>query len=199
MTLFKWQIMLRVLSLLVLPSAGLSQSHVAVKSNLLYGGLTLTPNAGVEIALGDRSTLDLWAGYNPWNRKGNKENNKKMVHWIIQPEYRHWLCERFNGHFFGVHAIYAYYNIGERRIPLLLENQSKEYRYQGHMYGAGLAYGHQWMLGQRWNLECTVGAGYLLMEYDKYKCRRCSDKMGRFRRSYVGPTKLGVTLIFLIR
>ena len=78
---------------------------VAVKTNLLYGAGTLTPNLGVEFGLGKRTTLDISGGYNPWNRQGTATDNKKWVHNIVQPEFRYWLCQRFNGHFFGVHGI----------------------------------------------------------------------------------------------
>ena len=78
----------------------------AVKSNLLYDA-TATINLGVEAALGPRVTLDISGNYNPW-----EFGDARWKHWLIQPEVRYWLCERFNGHFFGLHAHYAEYNAG---------------------------------------------------------------------------------------
>ena len=46
---------------------------VAMKTNLLYWGTT-TPNAGLEIALAERWTIELEGGYNPWTL--NKENTQ---------------------------------------------------------------------------------------------------------------------------
>lgn len=69
---------------------------IAVKTNLLYWA-TSTPNIGFEFGLGKRTTLDLVGGYNPWTL--NKDDNKKIKHWMVMPEFRYWLCERFNGHF----------------------------------------------------------------------------------------------------
>ena len=66
----------------------------AVKSNLLYDA-TATINLGVEAALGPRVTLDISGNYNPW-----EFGDARWKHWLIQPEVRYWLCERFNGHFF---------------------------------------------------------------------------------------------------
>ena len=74
---------------------------IAVKTNLLYWA-TSTPNIGFEFGLGKRTTLDLVGGYNPWTL--NKDDNKKIKHWMVMPEFRYWLCERFNGHFFGIHT-----------------------------------------------------------------------------------------------
>ena len=81
---------------------------IAVKTNLLYWA-TSTPNIGFEFGLGKRTTLDLVGGYNPWTL--NKDDNKKIKHWMVMPEFRYWLCERFNGHFFGIHTGFAEYNI----------------------------------------------------------------------------------------
>jgi hypothetical protein len=40
-----------------------------------------------------------------------EEVRRKFKHWMIQPEARYWFCEKFNGHFFGVHFLAAGYNI----------------------------------------------------------------------------------------
>ena len=61
----------------------------AVKSNLLYDA-TATINLGVEAALGPRVTLDISGNYNPW-----EFGDARWKHWLIQPEVRYWLCERF--------------------------------------------------------------------------------------------------------
>ena len=55
---------LLILTLLVSYSRA---QDIAIKTNLLYGGYTYTPNLSLEIGLGKRSTLDLGGGYNPWN------------------------------------------------------------------------------------------------------------------------------------
>ena len=87
---------------------------IGVKTNILYWA-TSTPNLGFEFGLGKRTTLDLAGGYNPWTL--DREANRKIRHWMVMPEFRYWLCERFNGHFFGVHSGYAFYNLSGVRIP----------------------------------------------------------------------------------
>lgn len=69
---------------------------IGVKTNALYW-LTTTINVGAEIGLGKKTTVDLLGTYNPWSFG----DNKKVKHWLIQPEFRYWTCERFNGHFWG--------------------------------------------------------------------------------------------------
>ena len=173
----------------------------ALKTNLLYGVGTLTPNFAAEFAMGRRSTLDVAVGYNPWNMNGTDSDNRKLGHWIVQPEYRWWLCERFNGHFFGAHVFGGQFNISEHKIPLLFgEKDSQNYRYDGWMVGAGVSYGYQLMLGKAWNLEFNVGVGYGRMFYDRYESERCGELIQKdARRNYFGPTKAGITIMYLIK
>lgn len=162
---------------------------VAVKSNLLYDATT-TINIGLEFGLGDKSSLDLTGNYNPW-----KFGNYRLKHWLIQPEIRYWFCERFNGHFLGVHGHYAEYNIG----GLFFNDNMKNNRYQGHLYGGGISYGYQWILNNRWNLEATIGVGYARLSDDKYPCIHCGEKIKSENRNYWGPTKAGVTIVYFIK
>ena len=191
---------LAILIFSVLSSLSLSaQDKIALKTNLLYGGLTLSPNLGLEIGLGRHTTLDVSGSYNWFNLKGTSANNKKLVHWIVQPEFRYFLCERFNGHFFGFHAIASMYNIGGHELPLLFEKGSEKYRYEGLAYGAGFSYGYQLPLANRWNLEFNLGVGYMRMEYDRYDCITCGSKIdSKASKNYFGPTKAGITIIFLL-
>ncbi len=168
----------------------------ALKTNLLYAGATLTPNLGVEVGLGDKGSLELMLSYNPWNLEGSYEDNKKLVHRMAKIEYRWWLCERFNGHFFGAHGLFANYNVSRYDIPLLFE---KEYRYQGYAVGGGISYGYHLMLAKHWGLEFTVGAGVVYMDYDKKDCAKCGNLVGHYEKIYFGPTSLGVKLVFMIK
>ena len=173
--------------------------QVAVKTNALYGAYTYTPNIGLEFGLGHKSTLDLGAGYNFWEKDGTADNNKKLVHWLAQAEYRYWTCQKFNGHFFGIHALGTQYNISQHELPLLFGKGSKDYRFQGWGAGGGISYGYQWILGKRWNLEANIGVGYVYLQYDKYECKKCGTKLGSEHRNYFGPTKAGISLIYIIK
>lgn len=194
--------MKRKLSILLMLAAffvtGYSQT-VALKTNLLYGAYTSTPNLSLELGLGKRSTLDLGGGYNPWNLNGTELDNTKLVHWLGQMEYRYWLCQKFSGHFFGVHALGTQFNIGGHELPLLFEKGSKNFRYEGFGYGAGISYGYQFYLGKRWSLEANIGVGYARLHYDKYDCVKCGTKLSSEKKNYFGPTKAGISLIYIIK
>lgn len=189
-----------VTAMLFVGLSAIAQGNVGVKTNLLYGAVTLTPNLGMEIGLGKRTTFDVGGGYNWFNLNGTAENNKKLVHWVVQPEFRYFLCEKFNGHFFGIHALYSKYNIGKHNLPMLFGKGSQEYRYEGNAFGGGLSYGYQLMLGKSWNMEFNIGVGYTRLKYDKYDCPKCGEKVesGATKNNF-GPTKAGISLIYIIK
>lgn len=174
-------------------SVGFAQK-VGVKTNLLYDA-TSAINLGVEFGLAPKWTLDISGNYNPWTFS----DNKKMKHWFVQPEVRIWTCKRFSGHFFGLHAHGGEYNWGGM-LPWGIRNKTMDnYRYQGWFAGGGISYGYHLTLTKRWGLEFTLGAGYAYLKHDKYPCEKCGDKIGTESKHYIGPTKAGLTLIFMIK
>lgn len=193
------RILLILITLCISTTGLLAQNNVGIKTNLLYGAGTFTPNLGLEVGLGERTTLDISAGYNWFNLNGTPENNKKLIHWMVEPELRYWLCQKFNGHFFGLHALGSQYNISQHDLPFIFGKDSEKYRYEGWAVGAGLSYGYQFILGKRWNLEMNIGVGYARLRYDQYECKNCGDKVGSSSKNYFGPTKAGISLIYIIK
>lgn len=169
---------------------------LAIKTNLLYGGVMQTPNIGMEWRISPKLTLDLWGAYNPFplSRNGHGTSNRKMKHWLVQPELRYWLCQSFNGHFFGVHTFYGQYNIGDIRYLGL-----NDYRRQGNAIGMGLSYGYQWLLSTHWSLEAMFGVGYARLNYDVYPCKECGKRIQQKNRNYWGPTRAAISVIYVIK
>ena len=176
--------------LIILMGTTVFAQKIALKNNLLYDATT-TFNLGMEFKVGERTTLELPFNYNPWKFS----NNKKWTHFLVQPELRFWTCEPFTGHFFGIHAHYAYYNAGGFG-PF---TQLKEHRYEGWLAGGGVSYGYTWLLSSRWSLEATLGVGYAFMDYEKFECYRCGTKLKDDTYHYFGPTKVGITLIYFLK
>lgn len=174
-----------------------AQSNVGLKTNLLYGVYTYTPNLGIEIGLSRHTTLDISGGYNPWNLN-SEGGKKKLVHYLVQPEFRYYTRNQFNGHFFGVHALFSQYNIGGHELPLLFGKGSIEYRHEGVAYGGGISYGYQFSLGRSWRVELALGAGIMQMNYDKSDCINCGQTLSSEKKTYFGPTKVGVSLIYIL-
>ena len=62
--------------------------------------------------------------------------------------------------------------------------------------GAGISYGYSWLLSRHWNLEATVGVGYLYLKSDKYPCANCGRKQEGIKKHYFGPTQAAINLIY---
>lgn len=166
---------------------------VALKTNLLYDATT-TPNLGAELAMGKKSTLQLFYGLNPW--KFASDRTKQLRHWLLMPEYRYWTCQKFNGHFFGIHALGGQYNVGGIDLPNPVFKDLDEKRYEGWYAGGGLTYGYQWLLSRHWNLEASVGVGYIRFHYKEFPCTECGALIQENNKNYFGPTKLALSLMY---
>lgn len=173
-----------------------SQS-LAVKTNLLSDAL-MNINLGGEVALAPQWTLDVEGEFNGWTFS----DGKRWKHWAIQPEARYWLCNRFAGHFFGVHVHGGQYNLGGfNGIYNLFGTDARSlenYRYQGWFAGAGLSYGYSWILDKHWNIEAELGLGYSYTRYDKFNCVGCGRKIEENKpHNYVGPTRAAINLVYV--
>lgn len=179
-------------------------AQVAIKTNVLYDATT-TPNLGVEVGVGGKSTVNLVCGLNPWKFNSSSHGDRYAKHWILMPEYRWWPCSRFNGHFFGVHAFGGQMNVANVSLPIPggffkginLTSAAKTGRYQGEFAGVGLTYGYQWPLSRHWNLEAEIGAGYGHVWYDRFPCGECGAKMSSGHTNYAGITKLGLSIMYI--
>ena len=165
-----------------------------MKSNLLYDATT-TINIGAEFKVGRKSTLDLPVNINPWTFS----DNKKLKHWMFQPEWRYWVCEPFSGSFWGIHAHGGQFNIGGIKLPFGLFPELEDHRYEGWFVGGGISYGYHWVLSNRWSLEGTIGVGYVYIDYDKYECQTCGKHQKSDNKDYWGITKVGLSLIYIIK
>lgn len=164
--------------------------QTALKTNALFWATT-TPNAGVEVGLSDHLTIEVWGAYNAWKFK----NDMKLNLYLAQPEVRYWPCQKFEGHFVGLHGHYGHFNIGQ--LPFISGLNDSVLR--GDLYGGGVSYGYHWAVGERWGIEATVGVGYAYMKYDKIRCAECGELTGHYTRQYYGPTRLGVSVIYFLR
>ncbi len=196
----------RLLIALLLTVSGVltGMGQLAVKTNLLYDATT-TPNIGAELGIGKKSTVNLVYGLNPWTFHSDSKGDRKAKHWLLMPEYRYWLCQKFGGHFFGVHLMGGQYNAGRVDLPLPggfvsgenIRTGARNHRYEGGFLGGGLTYGYQWILSRRVNIEAEVGVGYNRVWYDKYACGDCGAKIGDGATNYLGLTKVGLSILYL--
>lgn len=196
---------LAIVALVVLSATQAHGQNAAVKTNIL-GWATTNLNVGGEIAVGRRSTVQLFATLNPWNYG----NLKRVRFWNIEPEYRYFFCEKFNGHFVGVHALAGQYNVRNAKLTFFglpdlttpengpqLNNEGvmKARHVEGWYAGVGITYGYQWMLSKNWNLEASIGIGYAYSPYKLYG--RCNALIEKKNINYFGPTKIAISAMYV--
>lgn len=155
-------------------------SRIAVKTNLLYDAL-LNANAGIEVTVAPRWSVDLSGNYNGWTLS----HGRRWKHWMVQPELRRHFGDSLRGHFLAAHLVGGQFNTtlgGARR--------------QGWAAGIGVGYGYRWRLGNRWGIEAELAVGYARYAYDKYPCAACGRKIAHRNKNYVGPTKAAINLVY---
>ena len=162
-----------------------------IKTNALYWATT-TVNLGTEIGLGPKSTLNLSGAWNPWEFK----NDKTFKHWMVSPEFRWYMKDRFNGHFLGLNMIYGQGELQGFNMFVLYKSISPDVRYKGWMTSAALSYGYQWAIGKHWNMEATVALGLVYMNYDAYNPVN-NMRTGSGDKLMVLPTKLALNFIYV--
>lgn len=169
-----------------------SAQDFALKTNLLYWA-TATPNLGAEVSFARKHSAQLFYGLNPWK----SSSGKSLRHWALQPEYRYWFCEAFNGWFVGVHGVGGEFNVGNIELPFNIYEGTKDHRYEGWYAGGGITAGYQWMLSRHWNFEASVGLGYVYAQFDKYECGWCGEKVFSGHKNYFGPTKAALSFLYI--
>lgn len=187
----------RVMTAIVLLfSASANAQELAVKTNLVSDVL-LSPNIGVEAGLHPRWTMNVTGELNAWPLNGHK-----WKHWFVRPELRYWFCRRFAGHFAGVHLIGGQYNFANIDMNFKFAGSDfrnlADRRYQGWGAGAGIAYGYDWIISKHWNIEATVGVGWIYTRFDSYPCAKCGSKIDSNKpHNYVGPTTAALNIVYL--
>jgi hypothetical protein len=167
----------------------------AIGTNLLYDA-ALLPNISVEAAFNKHFSLQLQAASAWYQTKApNYWSYRLQMLWL---EGKYWWGsnpEPLTGPFVGLYGAVGSYDI--RLFPKGGEPLGDLSHFS---YSMGLTVGYSKPIGRRWNLEFSLGAGYLTGKYDKYNHSACADcypwRHSKERR-YFGPTKASVSLIYV--
>lgn len=170
----------------------------AIKTNMPFT-LTGNPNIGMEWSVGKQLTINtdlLWA---PYLFKKNEEVFRTLIgsvdfRYYLNPRY-YYTNDLWDGFYIGPYAMAGNFNIG-------LKNKNEEktsYRRKGWGMSTGLSAGYKLYLSGRFRLDFNIGVGYAHLQYDKYELGGEFAKYPldvKKTKSYVGPTKLGVSLVY---
>lgn len=157
--------------------------YIALKTNVPFLAVALQ-NLSLEVQLHKHISLDfpvMWS-------IGDIEREHGLRTIALQPEGRWWLKSVGEGHFFGLHAHAAWFNL-----------KWEEDRYQTGarpLVGAGISYGYKLPLSAHWGAEFNIGAGYADMKYNTYYNIENGAQLDTRIRHYWGITRVGLSLVY---
>ena len=178
--------------------------YMGIKTNMLYD-VAAIPNIGAEFYLGANFSVVANWEYSWW------KSDKKAWYWRSyggDVALRYWMGKAakekpLTGHHLGLYGQMITYDVevgGRGYIADSGFGKDKEANPNlGWNWTAGLEYGYSLPIARRLNIDFTLGVGYhwgYFMEYlpiDGHDVWQATK-----RRQYIGPTKLEVSLVWLI-
>lgn len=160
-----------------------AERYLALKTNIAYDAIAV-PNLAFEMQLSKHISVELPVMFSGWDIS----SEHAVRTFAVQPEGRWWLKKAGTGHFFGVHAHMALFNV-----------KWDENRYQSTdrpLLGAGISYGYKLPFSRHWGAEFTLGAGYANMKYNTYYNIDNGALIETKSRNYWGITRLGLSLSY---
>ena len=175
----KLPVIVAVLLLWVLPSTA---QQIAVKTNAV-ADLGMLPNLGVELTVGEKSSLEFaltGTVSEPWGQDFNTT--------VGSFQYRYWMPQRaLTQLFFGVGAKAGSYQLNKKTSLC-----------EGDFAVAELVGGWAWPIAKRWNLEFSYGFG-LLMRHQYEKDFVSEAKVMPNVKCDIATTTLGVSIVYIIK
>lgn len=190
-----------ILISLTLITIGYSKADAqAIKTNIPLI-LTGNPNIGLEWSVGKQLTLNgdiLWA---PYLFKKNEEVFRTLIGSV---DFRYYMNSKshhsndlWDGLYIGPYVMGGNFNIGLKNS----DESKMSYRRRGWGLSSGATFGYKFYLSNRFRLDLNLGVGYAHLQYDKYQLGGEYAKYPLERKdtkSYWGPTKFGVHLVYNI-
>lgn len=160
---------------------------------MLYDA-ALTPNIGAGINVADRITVSADWMYARWG------NHDKRRYWRIYGgdiEVRYRIGPRsdgspLGGHYVGVYGSVACYDFqaGLSHTGIMSDKYN---------YATGLSYTYSLPISARFNIDLSLGIGYLWGTYKKHSpIDDCDVWLSTHKMGWFGPTRAGISLVWLI-
>lgn len=159
------------------------------KTNVL-ADIAVLPNIALEVQLAERMSFEIGGTYSTKNIFFPTPETKI---YSVNPELRYWTRQAMQtGHFFGLHANFAWYTT-KWKDGLLYQNTGAP------AYSVGLTYGYSMKLDRRdrLGLEFFIGVGYgsyKQMVGQQSEVDLLWYEIDNQTKTHVGVTKLGVNL-----
>ena len=157
--------------------------YIALKTNIPFLALSMH-NLALEMQVHKHVTIDfpvIWS-------ISDIEREHAVRGIAFQPEGRWWLKQAGKGHFFGVHAHAAWFNMKWEKNRYQTESRP--------LLGAGISYGYKLPISGHWGAEFNIGAGYANMKYNTYYNIENGAMLNKRIRHYWGITRAGISLVY---
>lgn len=168
------------------------KSTVLLKTNMLYD-IVAVPNIGIEIPIGKNWSVETNWMYAWWNSNAKNISwrtyggNLEIRKWFSpHKEFKSFMC----GHHVGIYGQMVTYDFGWGSTGYLSDKWS---------WGVGLSYGYSLPVGNHFNIDFSLGLGYLQGSYMKYHPQdNCYVWDSTHIRKWFGPTKMEISLVWFI-
>lgn len=183
-----------------LPALPLRRGYrFALKTNALFDLGGLLPNIGVEFPVGEHLSLGANWMYAWW------KNHDRNRHWRIYGGDidARWYFARHDGrpltgHHLGVYGQVLLFQIAFGGKGYITGIPGENLWGKPYL-GGGVEYGYSKQIAKRFNIDFSLGLGYMAGEYRTY---RPIDGhyvwQSTHRRNWFGPTKAEISLVWLI-
>lgn len=173
--------------------------YMGLKTNLLYDILAI-PNVAVEFYIGKNWSIGADWMYGWW------DNNRTHYYWRAYGggvTLRRWFGRKANekpltGHHLGVYAGIVTYDF-ELGGTGYMGGIPKGTLWNRCNYMAGIEYGYSLPVARRFNIDFTLGIGYMGGKYIKYRpLKDVYQWESTNHLRWFGPTKAEISLVWLI-
>lgn len=159
--------------------------YFSISSNIVPWSAMLV-NLAPELQVSRRLSVQVPVMWCPWNIS----SRRSVTAIALQPECRGWLKKPGQGHFAGVHASVAWYN---------LRNGDNRYQWCGRpLLGAGVSYGYAVQMCECLGMEFTIGVGWTNMRYNRYYNIPDGAMIDRSVTNYFGIDRIGISVRYTI-
>ena len=173
--------------------------YMDLRTNMLYD-VAAVPNIGVEFYLGGNISVGANWQYAWW------KTDRKHRYWRAyggDVNVRWWFGSAahgkpLTGHHLGVYGQVLTYDF-EWGGKGCLGGKPGGPLWDKMNWGVGLEYGYSLPVAKRFNIDFTLGVGYLTGEYQEYRpVDGCYVWQATKQRHWFGPTKAEISLVWLI-
>lgn len=154
-----------------------------LKTNLAYDLFAVLNVAG-EFEVSEHVAVEIPVAWSLWDWK--RSLGLRCV--ALQPGARYYFCPGGSGHAIGADVILLWYN---------LKKDSRRYQSASRpAAGFEVNYSYSLPIERHFLLEFLVGAGWVNTRHNIYYNIDNGAMIGRRSHNYIGPTRLGVSLVY---